>query len=170
MPASVKWRRILIPRPRSDRDLLREFAAGGDPAAFAEVARRHAGLALRAAAEVCPAAADDAAQATLILLGRKAAAVAGRESAAGWVFETARRLALKARTAAARRAVREARSPAPSPPGDPLDALTLRELQAAVAEELARLPDDLRVPLVLRYWEGSRRRWRRPGWVAQSVR
>src|SRR5437764_1428714 len=99
-----------------------------------ELVRRYTGLARRAAAEVCPAAADDVAQATLALLARKATAVAGRASAAGWVFETARRLALKARTSAARRAAREGRAHPPQPAADPLDALTLREIRAAVAE------------------------------------
>jgi RNA polymerase sigma factor (sigma-70 family) len=149
---------LRLARPtRSDRDLLRAYLAGRDPAAFEELVRRHAGLARRAAAEVCPAAADDAAQAALALLARKASAVAARESAAGWVFETARRLALKARTAAARRATREAQASPPPPPADPLDALTLREVRAAVAEELARLPDALRLPLVLCYWDGADR-------------
>src|SRR5262245_10287873 len=141
----------------SDRDLLRAYLAGRDSEVFAELVRRHGGLAHRAAVEVWPAAADDVVQATLALLARKAAAVAGRESAAGWVFETARRLALKARTAAARRAVHENRAGPPAPPADPLDALTLREVRAAVAEELARLPDKLRLPLVLCYWDGADR-------------
>src|SRR5918993_1499235 len=145
----------LLRAPASDRDLLRSHAQAGDPAAFAELVRRYLGLPRRAAADVCPAAADDAAQATLALLGRKAQSVAGRESAAGWVFETARRLALKARTAAARRARHEARAVPPAPPPDPLDALSFGEVRAAVAEEVARLPDDLRVPLVLCYWQGD---------------
>ena len=147
-----------LPPPRlllaPDRELLRTYLAG-DPAAFVAVAKRYAGLARRAAADVCPAAADDVAQATLELLGRKARAVADRESAAGWVFETARRLALKARTAAARRAKHEARATPPASPPDPLDALSFGEVRAAVAEELARLPDELRVPLVVCYWEGA---------------
>ena len=42
-------------------------------------------------------------------------------------------------------------------PTDPLDALTLREVRAAVAEELARLPDAIRLPLVLCYWDGADR-------------
>lgn len=147
----------LAPPARSDRDLLRAHLGGGEPGAFDELARRHAGLARRAAAEVCPPAADDVAQATLALLARKAAAVADRESAAGWVFETARRLALKARTAAARRATHEGHAHPPQQPADPLDLLTLREVRAAVAEELARLPDDTRLPLVLCYWDGADR-------------
>src|SRR5262245_55298276 len=127
MPTRLLPTRHLARLSATDRDLLRSYAAGGDPAAFAELIRRHAGLAHRAAAEVYPATADDVAQAALVLLGRKAAAVASRPSAAGWVFETARRLALKARTAAARRAKHEARAASPRPPADPLDTLTLRE-------------------------------------------
>jgi RNA polymerase sigma factor (sigma-70 family) len=138
---------------RTDRDLLQAYLAGGDSAALDELIHRHAGLAHRVAHEVCPAAAADVAQATLTLLVRKAATVADRESAAGWVFETARRLALKARTAAVRRAACEGRATLPRPPADPLDALTLLELRAVVAEELARLPDELRLPLVLCYWD-----------------
>src|SRR6476646_4628154 len=129
----------LLRFPTADRDLLRSYAQAGDPDAFAELVRRYGGLAHRAAADVCPAAADDAAQATLTLLGRKAGALAERESAAGWVFETARRLALKARTAAARRTRHEARAKVPAPPPDPLDTLTFGEVRAAVAEEVARL-------------------------------
>src|SRR5713226_714062 len=83
-----------------DRDLLRAHLAS-DPAAMDELVRRHIGLARRVAAEICPAAADDVAQATVTLLADKAKVIAHRESAAGWVFETARRLALKARTTAA---------------------------------------------------------------------
>jgi RNA polymerase sigma factor (sigma-70 family) len=139
----------------ADRDLLHLYVDAQDPAAFAALARRYGPLARRTAADACPAAADDVAQATLELLGRKAKAVAARESAAGWVFETARRLALKARTAAARRARHEARAGAPAPPPDPLDTLTFREVRAAVAEEVARLPDEVRVPLVLCYWAGE---------------
>ena len=142
---------ILLRPPTSDQELL----CSRDPAAFAELARRYAGLARRAAADVCPAVADDVAQATLTLLGRKSRSVAGRESAAGWVFETARRLALKAKTAAARRAKHEARAMPPAPSPDPLDALSFGEVRAAVAEEVARLPDELRVPLVLCYWQGD---------------
>jgi RNA polymerase sigma factor (sigma-70 family) len=147
---------LALLRPSSaDRDLLRTYARSSDPSVFAELAQRYGGLAYRAAADVCPSAADDAAQATLTLLGRKAGALATRESAAGWVFQTARRLALKARTAAARRAKHESRAAQPAPPPDPLDALSFGEVRAAVAEEVARLPDELRVPLVLCYWRGD---------------
>jgi RNA polymerase sigma factor (sigma-70 family) len=163
---------LKLARPgRSDGDLLRAFLAS-EPAAFDELARRHVGLARRAAAEVCPAAADDVAQATLALLAKKAAAVAGRESAAGWVFETARRLALKARTADVRRSARERLAKPQAAAVDPLDFLTLREVRAAVAEELAKLPEALRLPLVLCYWDGADRPTAaaRLGWSVSTLK
>lgn len=157
MPVRLSRLLQLAPSIRTDRDLLQAHLTGSDSTAFDEMVRRYAGLAHRVAAEVCPAAADDISQATLALLSRKAATVSDRECAAGWVFETARRLALKARTAAARRAAHEGRANPPSSPADPLDTLTLRELRATVAEELAQLPDELRLPLVLCYWDGTTR-------------
>jgi WD40 repeat protein/DNA-directed RNA polymerase specialized sigma24 family protein len=156
MPARVPNLLRLALAARSDGDLLRAHLAG-TPTAFTELTRRHAELARRVAAEVCPAAADDVAQATLTLLARKAGIVVDRESAAGWVFETARRLALKARTAAARRSAHEGRAEPAEPPPEPLDTITLREIRAAVAEEVARLPDELRLPLVVCYWDGASR-------------
>jgi RNA polymerase sigma factor (sigma-70 family) len=157
VPARLSSLVRLTDSARSDRELLRAHLDAGDTAAMDELVRRHAKLARRAAAEVCPTAADDVAQATLALLVRKATAIAGRESAAGWVFETARRLALKARAGMARRARHESRAKPLPPAADPLDTITLREVRAAVAEELTRLPDELRLPLVLCYWDGANR-------------
>src|SRR5689334_15226455 len=89
--------------PRPDRALLAAVAADrGDPA-LAELFRRHAAAVRRAAADVCPAAADEVVQAAFLLLAGRAGGLTGRASAAGWLFQAARRLALKARTAAARR-------------------------------------------------------------------
>jgi RNA polymerase sigma factor (sigma-70 family) len=157
MTSRLSPRHLQALAPAGDPELLRAYAEHGDATAFAHLTLRYARLARRAAAEVCPAAADDVAQAALTLLGRKAAGLVGRESVAGWVFETARRLSLKARTAAARRARHEAHAMSPAPASDPLDDLSFREVRAVVAAEVARLPDDLRVPLVLCYWEGVSR-------------
>ena len=157
MQASLARLVRTLSRVQSDQTLLRAYATAGDPAAVAELVRRYTDLARRAAAEVYPPATDDVAQATLDLLARNAATVGERVSAAGWVFETARRLALKARSAAARRAAHEGQASPPAAPIDPLDAITLAEVRAAVAEEVARLPEELRVPLVLCYWDGADR-------------
>ncbi|HJZ54283.1 MAG TPA: sigma-70 family RNA polymerase sigma factor, partial [Gemmataceae bacterium] len=151
----LKTAQHFVADPRPDRALLAAFAAGRDPGALAELLRRHARAVRRVAADLCPAAADDVAQATFVLLVERSAELAGRESAAGWLFEVTRRLALKARAAAARRARHEAHASPPPPLAEPLDELTFREVRAIVAEELARLPERLRVPLVLSYWEGA---------------
>jgi DNA-directed RNA polymerase specialized sigma24 family protein len=63
------------------------------------------------------------------------------------------RTALKARTAAARRGAREARAPVRDA-GDPLAEMTVREAQGLVDEELARLPEKYRGPLLLCCLEG----------------
>jgi RNA polymerase sigma factor (sigma-70 family) len=139
----------------TDRKLLAAYAGHHDQTAFAELVRRHAAMVHRAAADVCPHEAEDITQATFALLAERCSAVADREFAAGWLFETARRVALKARTATSRRAKREAAATAPRPCPTPHDELTFGEVRAIVAEETAGLPDRLRVPLVLCYWEGA---------------
>src|SRR5262245_3418362 len=90
-----------------DAELLRRFVADRDGPAFELLVRRHAPLVWRVCRGVHPAdahAAEDAFQATFLLLARKAAAV--REpSAAGWLFRVARNVAHRARTVAARQSV-----------------------------------------------------------------
>lgn len=109
MPSRLSALRVLTRPLAGDRELMRAYVEAGDTDAFADLARRYHNLARRVAADICPHAADDVAQSTVTLLGRKIKLVAQRESAAGWVFETARRLARKARTAAARRARHESK-------------------------------------------------------------
>ncbi|MBX9622990.1 MAG: sigma-70 family RNA polymerase sigma factor, partial [Gemmataceae bacterium] len=91
----------------TDRELLGRYAAG-DPAAFRAVFDRHAGMVLGVCRRALPSAADaeDALQATFLVLARKAA---GRwqASVAPWLHATARKVARNARVAAARRAARE---------------------------------------------------------------
>src|SRR5439155_10879133 len=65
-----------------------------------------------------------------------------------WLYGVAYRLAIRARADAARRRVRESRV-APKPPADPLADVTVREAQTILDEELARLPQKYRAPLVL---------------------
>ena len=166
MPARVPNLLRLAQASRTDGDLLRAHLAG-TPAAFAELTRRHADLARRVAAEVCPAAADDVAQATLALPARKAATVAGRESAAGWVFETARRLALKARTADARRSARERRA-RPAAPARPARLAHVAEVRAAVAEECPAAGRTA-TPWWSATGTGPAGRPRRPAWGARSA-
>ncbi len=159
------------PTPISDDILLSRFAADRDEAAFAELVRRHGplvrGVTRRRLADAHEA--DDVAQATFLNLARQAGRVGGRPLAP-WLFTVAHRLACKAQVRAARR---------PGPPhddiavnADPLDALTARELVAALDDELARLPDRYRLPLVLCALKGLSRdeAAAQLGWTLGSLR
>jgi RNA polymerase sigma factor (sigma-70 family) len=97
--------------------------------------------------------AEDVFQATFLVLARKAGSVRKLSSAGSWLHGVAYRLALKARAAAAARHRLESLAPARTPEESP-DDLTWRELSEILHEELERLPDRYRGPLVLCYLEG----------------
>jgi len=138
----------------TDAELLGRCAAGTDDAAFELLVRRHADLVWRVCRSVARDShdAEDAFQATFLLVARNAGAFAGRGSAAGWVYRIARHAALKAR--ARRSRLRPAgvdldSVPAAGPP-DPVPAERARLLH----EELGRLAEKYRAPLVLCYLQG----------------
>ena len=142
-------------RPSStDRDLLRQFAESGDQDAFAVVVRRHTGLVLGVCRRALPNAqdAEDACQATFLVLARKAPGGRWQPSIANWLFTTARRVAGHQRRAAARRARREGGA-AVSESVQPVDRMTGRELLAVIDEELDKLSPIYREPLLLYYQE-----------------
>jgi RNA polymerase sigma factor (sigma-70 family) len=142
----------------TDRELLRRFAEARDQAAFAALFRRHGGMVLgvcrRALSNVQDA--EDACQATFLLLARKAGAGRWQSSLANWLYATARRVARNARVAAERRARREGRAARPEAV-QPVDRLTGRELLAALDEELDKLPSHYREALILCYLQGLTR-------------
>jgi RNA polymerase sigma factor (sigma-70 family) len=161
LPVVVRQIRALAQPPRtderSDRQLLRHFATTRDEAAFATVVCRHGRMVLGVCRRVLrhEQDAEDAFQATFLVLARRAASVRWHGSAGGWLYRVARRVAGAARDRAARRRARErtcATLPdVPAPAADP------RELGALLDEELARLPERYRAPLVLCYLEGTTR-------------
>src|SRR5437763_11902392 len=110
--------------PRTDRELLADFAKGRDEPAFAALVRRHGAMVLAACRRVLRdrQEAEDACQAVFVLLARRAADGRWRESVGGWLHEAAVRTALHARAAAARRRTKESRAPEPAA-ADPLDAM-----------------------------------------------
>src|SRR5262245_48490612 len=138
-----------------DGQLLERFTTQGDAAAFEALVRRHGPMVL----SVCRGVlrheqdAEDAFQVTFLLLARKAASIRQQEAVAGWLCEVAHRAAVKVRADAARRLARE-RTARPKAPADPARDMTLRDLQGVLHEELRRLPDKYRLPLVLCYLEG----------------
>src|SRR5262249_60798992 len=106
-----------------DGALCRRFADSRDEAAFALLIQRHGPTIFGVCCRILGPGpdAEDAFQATFVVLARKAAVLADRAIVGNWLFGVARRTALKARALAARRRAKEremARPEAP-PPGPP---------------------------------------------------
>jgi len=140
----------------SDRQLLLRFADRQDQDAFAALVGRHGPMVLA----VCRAilhddhAAEDAFQATFLVLATKAGSAGWRETVGGWLHGVACRVASNHRAAAARRRFHETRVP-PMTTTAILDNPEAGELRRIVHEELACLPEKYRSPLVLCYLEGK---------------
>jgi RNA polymerase sigma factor (sigma-70 family) len=141
---------------QTDDELLSRFAAARDEGAFAALLGRYGPLVLSVCRRLLAhdQDAEDAFQATFLVLVTKAGSVAKRESVGSWLYGVAYRTALRAREAAARRR-REAQAvdlPDPAaPPAEPED-------WEALYAELERLPEKYRAALVLCDLQGSPRR------------
>jgi len=97
--------------------------------------------------------AEDAFQATFLILARKAGSIRKAESLGSWLHGVAYRVALKAKTQLVGRQRREALAPAR--PAPEADDLTWREVRQVLHEELSGLPERYRLPLILCYLEGK---------------
>jgi RNA polymerase sigma factor (sigma-70 family) len=145
----------------SDEQLLDRFVARRDESgeeAFAELLRRHGPMVLAVCRRVLGDVhdAEDAFQATFLVLTRKATSVMRRDRVVSWLHGVAVRTAREARTRAARRRAREERVSKPvrvDPPGDE----GIAELRAILDEEIARLPQHYQGALVLCELEGMSR-------------
>src|SRR5262249_55017109 len=156
-----------------DSELLDRFRSGHESAAFETLVRRHGPLVLGVCRRVLgnPHDAEDAFQTTFLTLARQAAAVGRRGAVAGWLYRVAYHTALRARAQAAARSQREHQILIrPSP--DPLEEVTGRELLAILDEELQRLPERFRTPLIFCYLEGWTRdeAARELGWSLRTLK
>src|SRR5206468_9418853 len=112
-----RWAGPVDVAPSSDTDLLTRFAETRDEAAFAEIVQRHGPLVWAVCRSRLSAAdADDAFQATFIVLTRRARAIRKRESLACWLSGVARRVVQRARAQDQRRREVEGRVEARSAP------------------------------------------------------
>ena len=147
----------------SDAELLERFTARSAvaedsalaaEAAFAALVARHGPMVLGVCQRtlIDPNDIEDAFQATFLVLVRRARSVRVGDSLGRWLYGVARRVAAKARARSQRTRVRSVpldREPiAPEPSADPV------ELLSALDEEVSRLPEKYRAPVVLCHLEG----------------
>lgn len=148
-------RRTIHDRPGettlTDSDLLNRFIQQQDHEAFRRLVVRHGKTVLAACRQVLTDSSDvdDAFQATFLVLLKKAKRVDPQLPLSGWLFGVAHRVAVRCRADAQRRKAREAEAAKRRPKTMELADLTWREAAAALHEELNRLSDRYRLPLLL---------------------
>lgn len=148
---------------RTDSQLLDDFLLGRDEVAFEALLRRYGPMVLGVCRRVLgnQADADDAFQATFLVLLRKAKTLAARERLGNWLHGVAYRTALRARSRQMLRQQKEQQAERPmfvEPAGE-------CDVRSLLDEELRRLPRKYRLPIVLCHLEGRSRRH-----VAQQLR
>jgi RNA polymerase sigma factor (sigma-70 family) len=140
---------------QTDRELLHAFAGRRDETAFAALVERHGPLVWGVCRRLLrdEQDAEDAFQATFLVLAKKADSIPWREDAGNWLYAVALRVARKARARAARRrqvegeVIMSARTAVEGAPDD--------EVGGIVAEEVGRLPEKYRRPVVLCCLQGK---------------
>jgi RNA polymerase sigma factor (sigma-70 family) len=156
----------------TDGQLLDCFLTQRDDAAFAALVRRHGPMVWGVCRRALPNYhdAEDAFQATFLVLVRKAVTVEPKEMVANWLYGVAHQTALKARSVAARRKGRE-RQVLEMPEPAVEERRVWQDLQPLLDQELSRLPDKYRAPIVLCDLEGKTRKEaaRQLGWPEGTV-
>ncbi len=158
-----------------DDQLLKRFVVERDEVAFAALVARHGPMVLGVCRRILHAEHDveDAFQATFLVVVRRAKAIHDGGLVGHWIYGVAHRVAVRARANAARRYVHEQTLTAAQSGGEsPSREGERSELRGVLDEELARLPELLRVPLVLCYLEGltHEEAARRLRWPVGTVR
>ncbi len=153
----------------ADAELWARYVHARDEAAFAALVRRHGPMVLAVCRRILHLEqdAEDAFQATFLVLVRKASSLRSPSLLASWLHGVARRTALEARSLAARRRAREsAVSPLAMMSEEPGD-----DLRPVLDQELGRLPENYRVAVVLCDLEGKTRKEaaRQLGWAEGTV-
>jgi RNA polymerase sigma factor (sigma-70 family) len=143
----------------TDGELLERFVRCRDEGAVAALVRRHGPMVWGVCRRILHSHhdAEDAFQATFLVLVRKASSVVPREMVANWLYGVAHRTALNARTSEARRgALERQEEPVPEPAAD--GPQPDNDLRHALDRELSRLPDKYRAAIVLCDLEGKTRK------------
>lgn len=152
------FRRLIAAPARdesSDSSLLKRYISRHDESAFSSLLERHGPLVLRVCRQVLhrPEDADDAFQATFMVLARQAGSIRQGQSLPGWLYKVAYHIAVQVRSRSLNRQVHEEQ------------VAVMRQEQATISneaqdvwpilhDELNRLPTKYRTPMVLCYLDG----------------
>jgi RNA polymerase sigma factor (sigma-70 family) len=140
----------------SDPELLQRFIASRDAAAFEVLVWRHGPLVLGACRQVLrhEQDAEDAFQATFLVLVRKARSIGKGQAVGSWLYRVAYRVALRAKMLAAKKSARQTRL-TDEVPGRPTPDPAWGDLRPVLDEEINHLPEKYRAPFVLCYLDGK---------------
>jgi RNA polymerase sigma-70 factor (ECF subfamily) len=139
----------------SDGRLLERFLSSRDEAAFEMLVERHGAMVLGVCRRLLNHAqdAEDAFQATFLVLARKGGSIRKQESVGSWLYGVAFRCASRLKAATARRRAHERQ--AGDVQANSVAELPWQDLRPILDEELNRLPEKYRAPVVLCYLEGK---------------
>ena len=158
---------------QTDQELLRRFVHLQDETAFAILVERHGPMVLGVCRRILGNGhdAEDAFQATFLVLVRRADSLESPELLGSWLYGVAYRIARKLRAQATRRRQQERQAASVVTATEPLTDLAWRELRDTLDVELNHLPDKYRLPLILCYLQGltNEEAARRLGWPAGSM-
>ncbi|SRR5579883_1535360 len=140
----------------SDAELLARFSAGREEAAFAALMRRHGRMVWGVCRHVLghEQDAEDAFQATFLVLVRKASSIRKGTAIASWLHATAYHIATRTKRNAAIRRARESKGET-MPPAEPSSESAWREVLTILDEEVQRLSERQRAAFVLCSLEGK---------------
>src|SRR5213083_498456 len=140
----------------TDSELLGAFLNQRDAAAFEGLVRRHGPMVLGVCRRVLGNShdAEDAFQATFLVLVKKAASVRPRQRVGNWLYGVAYRTALEARTIGARRRVKERTMPKRETAAEDV----WQDVRPVLDRELSGLPENYRIAVVLCDLEGKTRK------------
>jgi RNA polymerase sigma factor (sigma-70 family) len=173
----VQQLRNLIAGPiaegRTDQHLLEQFLSQRDEPSFAALVERHGPMVLGVCRRILrdKHLAEDVFQATFLILARKAATICKRQSVGSWLHGVALRLARKVKAGVARSQLPDARRNTPAAV-DPHAAAIWHEAREILDDEIQRLQENYRLPLVLCYLEGLTRdeAAAQLGWTVDKLR
>jgi RNA polymerase sigma factor (sigma-70 family) len=148
------------PGDLADSTLVQRFVVDRDQGAFDALVRRHGQFVLNICRRVLGDAhsAEDAMQATFLILARKAAALDLQRPLASWLYMVAYHVALRLRAVLARQRrtdLHAARGRPAQLADEAVAELEVREIHQVLREELQHLPDQYRRPLALCYLDGQ---------------